>query len=196
MRADRGGVRRRSAATAAQAQNGTRVSLSWLPFGPYFLLNAAAFHAYRLLARGPAYAEVVPNLILARRLSPRETVAVGCVAVLDLAAEFAATRWSHSIAYLSLPLLDATAPTPTQLQTALDWIATHITRGPVVVHCALGHDRSACVAAAYLSMSRAVVTPGEPERRLRELRPGVRLNPTQRRALRQFCDDFGEPKLI
>ena len=166
---------------------GRRSVLSWLIFAPYYLLNDLTFRVYRLLSREPAYVQVVPNLIFGRRLSAREAESLQCVSVLDLAAEFPATRWPQSKrVYRSLPVLDATAPTEDELRSAAVWIADAIVSGPVYVHCALGHGRSACVVIAYLLHAGAVNTVAEGARLLQSLRPGVRLHRQQRQLLRKF----------
>jgi hypothetical protein len=163
---------------------GRRSILGWPLLAPYFLLNAATFGLYRLMSREPAYVQVVPNLFFGRRLSAREAEEAGWASVLDLAGEFPAA-WVP-VGYRSLPVLDATAPTEQELRAAVAWIADAVEVGPVYVHCALGHGRSACVVIAYLLSVGAVGTVTEGVRRLRSLRPGVRLHPPQLRLLRRF----------
>jgi hypothetical protein len=163
---------------------GRRSVFAWLLFAPYFLLNALTFGLYRLLSREPAYVQIAPNLFFGRRLTAREAEAAGWVNILDLAAEFPAAL--VPAVYRSLPILDATAPTENELRSAVEWIAAAVGSGPVYVHCALGHGRSACVVIAYLLSVRAVGTVAEGVQRLQSLRPGVRLHPPQLRLLRRF----------
>jgi hypothetical protein len=163
---------------------GRRSAIGWLLFAPYFLLNALTFTMYRMLSREPAYVEVTANLFFGRRLSAREAEATGWVNVLDLAAEFPATRTTAG--YRSLPVLDATAPTEEELRSAVEWISAAIESGPVYIHCALGHGRSACVVIAYLLSVGSVGTLSEGIRLLRSLRPGVRLHSSQLRLLRRY----------
>lgn len=127
---------------------GYHAPLAWMLFAPYFLFSRVMAWAYRRLSREPAYAQVVPNLFFGRRLTLREGMATGWDAVLDLAVELPAA-WVPS-RYYSLPVLDGTAPTAEQLHQAVVWIAEALPAGPVYVHCALGHGRSACVVIAYL----------------------------------------------
>lgn len=109
------------------------------------------------------------------------------MSVLDLAGEFPEERSQRELpGYRSLPVLDATAPTEDELRSAVAWIAEAIGAGPVYVHCALGHGRSACVVIAYLLSVGAVDTVAEGVRLLRSLRPGIRLHPPQLRLLREF----------
>jgi hypothetical protein len=166
---------------------GRRSPLAWLLFAPYLLLNAVTFGLYRLLSREPAYVQVAPNLYFGRRLSAREAAAAGWVSILDLAGEFPAGRWQRARSgYRSLPVLDAAAPSEDELRSAAAWVAEAVAAGPVYVHCALGHGRSACVVVAYLLEVGAVGTVAEGVRLLRSLRPGVRLHPPQIRLLGRF----------
>jgi hypothetical protein len=148
---------------------------------PYFALNRVTFALYRRSARGPAVAWAAPKLAFGRRLTSREAASGGWGGVLDLAAEFVEVSPLRAAPrYLSLPVLDATAPTPDQLRQAVEFL---VAEGPTYVHCALGHGRTGCVVIAYLLAVELVRTPREGEEVLRRLRPGLRLNPAQRRAL-------------
>jgi hypothetical protein len=165
-------------------QNGGRSPIGWLLLAPYFVLNEFTFRAYRLLSREPPFVQVAPNLSFGRRLLAYETETAGWASVLDLAGEFTAARLPQR--YRSLPVLDATAPTETELQSAVAWIAEGIASGTVYVHCALGHGRSACVILAYLLQSGLIDSVDSGIERLRSLRPGVRIHPPQRRLLQRF----------
>ena len=167
--------------------SGRQFILAWLFFGPYFLLNFILFALYRQLSREPAYVQVAPNVFFGRRLAFTECEEGRWVHVLDLAGEFAESPRLRVLAgYKSLPILDATAPTDEQLRSAVAWIDTNAATGPVYIHCALGHGRSACVVIAYLLSVRAVATVAAGTSLLRSLRPGVRLHPVQRQRLRAF----------
>lgn len=162
--------------------DGRRGVAAWLLFAPYFALNGLTFAAYRRRSREPAVTQVSADLSFGRRLTASECPAVGWAGVLDLAGEFAEVEpLRRSPGYLSLPVLDGTAPTPAQLRQALAWRAD-IT-GPVYVHCALGHGRSACVVVAFWLAAGEVATVVEGVSRLRAVRPGARLNRAQRRRL-------------
>ena len=167
--------------------SGRRSVWAWIMFGPYILLNHIAFGFYRRLSRESASVQVVPNVFFGRRLLAHECVAGGWVGILDLAAEFEEVRPLRKLSgYRSMPVLDATAPTEVQLRSAIAWIANAVASGPIYVHCALGHGRSACVVIAYLLSVGEVTTVEEGELRLRLLRPGVKLSSLQRRRLRTF----------
>jgi protein-tyrosine phosphatase len=164
--------------------------LGRLLLGPYLLLNFVTFRLYRWFDSGPASGEVAPNLFFGRRLTAFEASQAGASAwagVLDLAAEFAEVAPLRRVPrYRSLPVLDATAPTEDQLRDAVGWLRETLPLGPVYVHCALGHGRSATVVLAYLLSAGAVGTIKEGMARLRALRPGVGLEPQQARLLRRF----------
>jgi protein-tyrosine phosphatase len=174
----------------AKRATGRASARGWLLFAPYFLLNFLTFRLYRAFHREPAYARLTPALYFGRRLTAREVREarpLGWVAVLDLAAEFAEVApFREFPRYRSLPVLDATAPAEEQLREAVAWLTEAAATGPVYVHCALGHGRTACVVVAYLLAVGVVGSVSEGTRLLRSLRPGVRLNRSQRRALRPY----------
>lgn len=158
-----------------------------LLLAPYLLLTRFSFLLYKLLGRHSAVCEIIPNLFLGRRLTAKEAGRFTDTAVLDLAAEFSETRLlRHPDRYLSLPILDATAPTVEQLNIAVRWIAERLPHGPVFVHCALGHGRSASVVIAYLLLSGQVKSVRDGLRHVRQLRSGVGLSTSQRERLRQW----------
>jgi predicted protein tyrosine phosphatase len=164
---------------------GRRSWVAWVVFAPYFLLSHGLLILHSRVTSEPAYVQVLPNVFFGRRLFRHETAGVMWSSVLDLAAEFSAsTDWNH---YHSLPVLDATAPTEAELQSAFAWLADATQTGSVTrsvyVHCALGHGRSACVVIGYLLTLGVVQSVDEGVERLRSLRSGVRLHPEQVRVL-------------
>jgi predicted protein tyrosine phosphatase len=172
---------------------GRRHPAAWLIHWPYFALATLAYRLAVLFSRESAHVEVAPNVFLGRRLTAREARrAEGWAAVLDLAAELPEPRPLRELAnYRSLPILDATAPSREQLRDAVEWVKQHAASGPVYVHCALGHGRSATVVAAYLLAVGLAADAKAAVKHLRELRPGVRLNCAQRRVLDRFAEERG-----
>jgi hypothetical protein len=170
--------------------DGRRSAWAWVMLAPYFLLNAVTFRLYRLFSREPAFAEVAPNLFFGRRLGAREARRAeghGWVAVLDLAAEFPEVGPLRRLpGYRSLPVLGATAPAEEQFREAVAWLVGVVASGPVYVHCALGHGRTACVVVAYLLSAGLVTSAAEGLRLLRASRPGVRLHRSQRQLVRKY----------
>ena len=156
-------------------------------FGPHILLNTAAIRLYCLVSKEPSITQVTPTLFFGRRLLARECLTGQWIGVLDLAAEFTEARpFRELVGYRSMPVLDGTCPTEEQLRSAVVWLNSTLVTGPVYVHCALGHGRSACVVIAFLLSMGEVNTVESGEQRLRILRPGVRLNGTQRHGLQVF----------
>ncbi len=174
---------------------GRRHPTAWLVHGPYFALTAVSYHLSRAVTRESAFVEIAPNVFLGRRLTAREARRGGLpgwLAVLDLAAELPEPLPLRELAnYRSLPVLDATAMSLVQLRAAVEWIKQHAASGPVYVHCALGHGRSALVAAAYLIAGGTTVDAKTALKHLRELRPGVRLHRPQRKLLDRFAEEGG-----
>jgi protein-tyrosine phosphatase len=101
--------------------------------------------------------------------------------VVDLCAEMAvASGVKVGRAYLTIPTLDARAPTPAQITAAVDQVIA--AGGPAFIHCAFGHGRSATVAAAVL-VRRGEATLDDVEAKMRAIRPRIGLNAHQRAAL-------------
>jgi protein-tyrosine phosphatase len=163
---------------------------SWGLNGSFLLFGLASMRLVHVTTRGAPWDEVWPSLILGRRPSRRDTDAwrkLGVVAILDLTAELPVTRARRGEeAYLSLPVLDSTAPTLEQLEVATRWIEVERKRGPVYVHCALGHSRSATVVAAWLIAQGHRGTIDELEAQLRAARPVVWFTSPQKAALEQW----------
>lgn len=176
--------------------DGRRGLAAWAVLWPYLLLNEVALLLARRVGREAPFIRVAPNLDLGRRLTAREARRLdpGWVAVLDLAAELAEAALLRAVpAYGSFPVLDATAPPPAQLAAAVAWLREQTRRGPVYLHCALGHGRSATVAAAYLLATGAAPTPEAALASLQAVRPGVALNPAQRGALHRYAATLTAP---
>lgn len=165
--------------------------LSYLIFWPVHLLNWISLWFFRRATREHLWVEVAPNLWLGPRLdeaSAREAVAGGVQAVLDLAAELPECRVFRDLnAYRNLPVLDTRAPGYRELHEVIRWVNGFRALGPVYVHCALGHGRSATVVAGCLVMNGECPDWEAAEDRLRALRPGVKLKPNQRMALKMLA---------
>lgn len=169
---------------------GRRPVWAWVLYWPYFVLNGLSMGLFRMGEKRPAFVEVVPGLYLGRRLSEREACRAGLPewrAVLDLTAEFPETRRLRGMAYRSMPVLDASAPSLEELAEAVDWLKDRVEEGPVYVHCALGHGRSASVVVGYLMATGKVGTVEEGVAFVREKRPGVRLVKAQEAVLRRYA---------
>jgi hypothetical protein len=171
-------------------KNGVRKKWAWPVFAPYFLFNEVTFLLFRLLDRRPPYARIVHNLYLGRRMTSREARRLRVLrwrAILDLAAEFEEVAWlRREKFYRSLPVLDAMAPDGGALSATVDWLAKRVAEGPVFVHCALGHGRSATLVVAYLLASGEAPTIEDAIALVRAQRPGIGLSARQREALDEY----------
>lgn len=132
--------------------DGTQPVRAWLLLWPYFLLSRFSLLLYRLSRRGNvAFAEVLPGVWFARRLTTREMRASGVTwsAILDLAAELPRVA-SSDVTYRAISMLDGAVPSEAQLRDAVAWIDEQAKHGNVLVHCALGHGRTGSVILAWL----------------------------------------------
>lgn len=152
---------------------------------PYLLMIRGAYELQRVLLREAPCHEVVPGLWVGRR-PRRSELPPGVRLIVDLCAELpAAPGVVASATYLSSPTLDATMPTSEELERIVDAILD--APGPVLLHCAAGHGRSAAVAAAVAiargacpDLAAAILT-------LRDRRRWIRLNREQRDAVERFA---------
>lgn len=153
--------------------------LLWLP---YFLLTWGVWYLGRLVKRRSHSHEIVPGLWLGAWPNTSSKLPTNTALIVDLTAEF--PRRNHNADYLCLPTLDADAPTLEALTTAV--AAIQASPGPVYVHCAAGHGRSATVVAAVLIARGLAQDLDDAEKQMQRIRPGVRLTPPQRKLLRDW----------
>ncbi len=174
--------------------DGSVAPLAWLVFWPYLLLNLSSLWSFRSLSREEPISEIVPGLYLGSRPLNADRAAFeqySIAATLDLTAEFPEVPFARAGSYLCIPLLDTFPPTRDQLVRAATWIGQQLAEAPVLVHCALGHGRSACVVAAYLLRAGHAATVHEAVALISEHRPGVGLHDDQTRALEQYAESLG-----
>jgi hypothetical protein len=160
---------------------------TWLLLWPVLLGQRLSLAWYARQCR--PWDVLTDGLWIGRKLADAEAaqaVAQGVTAVLDLTGESSETRPFLAVVYRQLPVLDLTAPTPSQLNEAVDFICTESARGVVYVHCKVGYSRTAAVAGAYLLASGAVKTVEEVAAKLRAARPGIIIRPEAMQALRMY----------
>lgn len=169
----------------------------YLLFWPYLALHTLSMWFWAVIARERAYDQITPNLYLGRRLMPWDPVPEqGFAAVLDLTCEYPERADLRRCAYLCLPVLDSRAPTVDQLAQGLRFIQEHMRTGPVLVHCALGHGRSATVVAAYLLNAGQAADEITAEKVMKACRPDVHLNSFQRAAVRAYQAAWGPAPVL
>ncbi len=161
--------------------------LTYLVYWPYFVVSEFFFRAFTVFSHEEPCHEIVPGLFHGRRLSRGEEAVFesrGIRGVLDLTCEFAETPFMREVpAYLSLPLLDAAPPTAGELKKALAWLKKNLPKGPVYVHCAMGHGRSTVVVAGHLLSAGHAAGLDEALSLIKSKRPGANLHSRQRRLL-------------
>ena len=152
----------------------------------YLLPTWAVWHLYRRLTPEPCSNEVAPGIWVGRRPFPTD-LPTGTSLVIDLTAEFPVAAGVRERAEVVLaPALDARAPSPDRLRSAVERIVA--ADGPVYVHCAAGHGRSATVAAAAIIARGLAADVDGAQRLMKAARPGVHLHGVQRAAVRRWQD--------
>lgn len=160
--------------------DGTLPWYSWVLWAPLFAWQWIGHEFVRHLTKEPVADEVGPGVWVGRR--PRaDELPAGIKVVVDLCAEMPAARGVRDgRVYVTIPTLDARAPSPEQIAEAVDQVVA--ADGPAFIHCAFGHGRSATVAAAVLVRRRQATVEGV-ERQMKAKRPRIGLNRHQRDAL-------------
>ena len=173
---------RRSARLFGKRRDGTLPSWSWCVFLPLHTLNTLLWHLIRLLSSEPAQNSVTDRLVVGRRLLAKEIEGLFDNYV-DLTSEFPEPcPIGKSPSYVLFPLLDASAPSPEALHSAV----TSLRPGRTFVHCAQGHGRTGLFALALLIHSGQASSIEDGLRLLLTARPGIRLNRDQRHCIEQF----------
>lgn len=150
---------------------------------PFRLFNSFALWLFRVTENAPPWAEVIPNLLLGRKLTTQEANQLPVTRVLDLTSEFNECRSLRNREYFCVPMLDGLTPSLAQLDQAVSWLRSSVKQGQTYVHCALGHSRSATVVVAYLLLEQQVNSLNNAITLVQSVRPGVRLSRAQRKTI-------------
>jgi predicted protein tyrosine phosphatase len=159
-----------------------------MALGPVLIGHSVSHWFYK--RQCAAYDEVAPNVWIGRRLNEREAeaaVRAGVTAVLDVTAEFTEAKAFRGVNYLSIPVLDLSAPTEAQLREMAAFVEEASKRGIVYVHCKAGYSRSAAAVAAYLLESGKCENAEEAFGQLREARPAIVVRPEIVSALTRYA---------
>jgi hypothetical protein len=154
--------------------------------GPVLFLVWLAWGLRRLRSER-CWDEVRPGLFLGRRALPAE-LPPGIRLVADLTCELSEPIALRRLEYRCLPTLDGGAPEREAFVRLVREIAAF--DGPVYVHCAAGHGRSATVVLAVLLARGAAKDVAAAEEIVRTARPGMLLSRAQRALLRETAAEL------
>ena len=73
---------------------------------------------------------------------------------------------------------------------AVDWLSKQQSKGPIFIHCAVGHGRSATIAAAFMVKENLASSADEALRVIKKIRPSVGLKPSQMAALEAYVESI------
>lgn len=168
----------------AGKRNGRIAFAARVVMAPWFLGHHLSRWYYKKQCR--AWDAVVPGLWIGRQLNKaeaREAVEKGVTAVVDMTCEFSEPAPFRSQAYLNVQTLDLTAPTPENLDKAVDFMTREVKKGTVYVHCKIGYSRSAAAVAAYLLKSHHAQSIDEAIGMIKRARPSLIVRKEIRRLL-------------
>lgn len=156
---------------------------------PYLTINAVLLYLVMRYSHEHPADVITEDIVLGRHLFPGEDTTVilmqGVAATIDLTAEFNEPRGLRMIPYLLIPTLDTFQPSLDQLHEAVGFIEAHRTGGPIYIHCAMGHGRSAMVVAAWLIRSEQLEIE-EAIDFIKTKRPRIGLHEEQRALLTRY----------
>ncbi len=162
--------------------DGTLPWWSLILFLPLLVYTWLVWQILRLISREPARNTVTDRLEVGRRLLESEMEG-GFENFVDLTSEFIEPTAIRKLpGYRCFPVLDGAAPDPEKLFHFLNALRP----GRTFVHCAQGHGRTGMFALAWLLREGEARTVEEGLRKLRQARPGIRLNGAQMKCV-QAC---------
>lgn len=151
---------------------------------PVYCLNYGFRWGQRRFGGEPASTEVAPGLFVGRRPGPDE-LPEGTTTIVDLSAELSAhARVRAHPGYLCFPMLDDGFPEPGEIERIV--VALQDVPGPMLIHCAAGHGRSATLAAAVGLARGQFRDLTHAETSMRRARPKIRFTTWQRERLEQW----------
>ncbi len=167
---------------------GTLTVFSWLLFGPYIVFGRVVMRVQAAISAEPACQEVAPGMWIARRIGaneiPRE-LPHSMRRVVDLTAEFPEPRDMRTQPdWRWIPILDAGIPNASA-RARLKALAEELAGapGPVFIHCAQGHGRSAMVAAWLMLRLKRADSVAAALAQIQSVRPGAKVKRCQRKWL-------------
>lgn len=167
----------------AKKMNG-KLSKKSLYLLPYLLLSWLVWYIQINTSQEDCCNEIAPGLWIGRRLSVNELPS-NISLIVDLTAEF--PEPSNLISgrnYICVPTLDTSVPPEYVFYELIQKIANW--EGNIYIHCALGHGRSATVAAGVLIAKELAHNIAEAEELLKAKRPGIKFSPAQKNLLKKY----------
>jgi protein-tyrosine phosphatase len=148
---------------------------------PYLFLTWLIWHLQRMSSQEKCCHEIAPGIWLGRRAFLQE-LPENISLIVDLTAELPELQNVISgKTYICLPTLDTLAPDKETFLEVIHKISTW--QGNIYIHCALGHGRSATVAAATLLAKGLARNVHQAEESLKKVRPSIVLSKAQRQLL-------------
>jgi len=155
---------------------------------PYVLFTILMGNLKSWLSKERVWDQVAPTVFVGRRCSVDELPA-GTQIVVDLTCERTEPQGLREApTYYCLPTLDGTAPGRRAYRALLDRLIPDAR--PMYIHCAMGHSRSATVAAGVLIGRGVVQTVAAAEELMKRDRPKVHLTRTQRALVEELAREF------
>lgn len=149
---------------------------------PYHLVAWTLWQLKSRLSGENAHDEVAPGIFVGRRPLCDDEVPAGARVIVDLTSEFSRASTTRGITrYVCVPTLDLRAPDDLSFASLLESLADE--EGPIFVHCAMGHGRSATVAAGLMIRRGLARDVDDAIERMTNARPGVYLHRNQREAV-------------
>jgi hypothetical protein len=147
---------------------------------PVLLLEYLLLFSQRFKAEAP-HDEVAPEIFVGAFPS-LETLPPGTETIVDLTSEFAARREvRRHPGYRCYPMLDDGFPAPGEIERIVSELVDR--EGPMLIHCAAGHGRSAALAGAIGLARGHFRDPRHAEASMRHRRPKIRFKSLQRERL-------------
>ena len=160
---------------------GNLQALHAILMAPYLVVTWILWFLQTRLSREPVCNEVAPGVWVGARCSPK-SLPPNLALVVDMTCEIPEDpAIVRRYPYRCVSTLDTAVPNPTAFREIVELVT--VQDGPVYIHCALGHGRSATVAVAVLIARKHAATIDEAIAVVKAVRPGIKVNALQRQAL-------------